>query len=102
MDLTQLKNNLSNVGWKGIGGPLAMLMLLAMIIVPLPAFALDMFFTFNITLSMVVIIVVIYTMKPLEFAAFPTGVTPCCHMGMVRCRLRKGPFLPGVAVPQRQ
>ena len=74
MDLSQLKNNLSNVGWQGIGGPLVMIMLLAMIIVPLPAFMLDIFFTTNITLSLVVIIVVIYTMKPLEFAAFPTVI----------------------------
>jgi flagellar biosynthesis protein FlhA len=74
MDLAQVKTNVSSVGWKGIGGPLAMLMLLAMIIIPMPAFALDMFFTFNITLSLVVVIVVIYTMKPLEFAAFPTVI----------------------------
>ena len=74
MDLAQVKTNVSSVGWKGIGGPFAMLMLLAMIIIPMPAFALDMFFTFNITLSLVVVIVVIYTMKPLEFAAFPTVI----------------------------
>lgn len=74
MDFNQIKNNMNSVGLAGIGGPILTIMLLAMIIIPLPAFLLDLFFTFNIALSLVIIIVVIYTMKPLEFAAFPTVI----------------------------
>lgn len=74
LDVALFKNNVRELGWQGLGGPVLMIMLLAMIIIPLPAFLLDMFFTFNITLSLVVIIVVIYTMKPLDFAAFPTVI----------------------------
>lgn len=74
MDLYQLKNNFSTVGWAGLGGPILTIMLLAMIVIPLPAFLLDLFFTFNIALSLIIVIVVIYTMKPLDFAAFPTVI----------------------------
>lgn len=57
---------------RGIGIPLGILMLLAMLVVPLPPFLLDMLFSFNIALSLVVLLAGIYTRKPLEFAAFPT------------------------------
>ena len=39
---------------------------------PLPAFLLDMMFTFNIALSIMVLLVSIHTLKPLDFAVFPT------------------------------
>jgi len=74
MDFNQIKTNLSKLGWAGLGGPILTIMLLAMIVVPLPAFMLDLFFTFNIALSLIIVIVVIYTMKPLDFAAFPTVI----------------------------
>jgi len=74
MDFNQIKTNLSRLGWAGLGGPILTIMLLAMIVVPLPAFMLDLFFTFNIALSLIIVIVVIYTMKPLDFAAFPTVI----------------------------
>ena len=57
---------------QGLGTPLVLLMLLAMMVVPLPAFALDLFFSFNIALSLVVLLVVAYTRKPLDFAVFPS------------------------------
>jgi flagellar biosynthesis protein FlhA len=47
-------------------------MLLAMMILPLPAFVLDMFFSFNIALSVIVLLTALYTVKPLDFMAFPT------------------------------
>ncbi|MFV8833617.1 flagellar biosynthesis protein FlhA [Aquisalimonas sp.] len=56
----------------GLGTPLLLMALLAMMIVPLPPLALDMLFTFNITLSLVVMLVAVYTPRPLEFAVFPT------------------------------
>lgn len=56
----------------GIGGPLLVLLVLAMVVLPLPAAVLDILFTFNITLSIAVILSVIYIRKPLEFGVFPT------------------------------
>jgi len=56
----------------GLGAPILMIMMLAMIIIPLPPFALDIFFTFNITLSLVVLMVTVYALRPLDFGVFPT------------------------------
>ena len=56
----------------GLGAPLLLLVMLAMMVVPLPPFLLDVLFTFNISLSLVVLLSGIYAKKPLEFAAFPT------------------------------
>ncbi len=57
---------------QGLGAPILMVLMLAMVIVPLPPFALDMLFTFNITLSLVVLMVAIYSLRPLDFGIFPT------------------------------
>ena len=56
----------------GLGAPLLLLIMLAMMVVPLPPFLLDVLFTFNISLSLVVLLSGVYAKKPLEFAAFPT------------------------------
>ena len=64
--------NLRDIGRNGLGAPLLLVMMLAMIIIPLPPIALDMFFTFNITLSLVVLMVTIYALRPLDFGIFPT------------------------------
>jgi hypothetical protein len=42
-----------------------------MMILPLPAFVLDLFFSFNIALSVIVLLTSLYTVKPLDFMAFP-------------------------------
>lgn len=55
-----------------IGIPLIVLMTLAMVTLPMPPFMLDAFFTFNIALSLLVLLVSVYTLKPLDFAVFPT------------------------------
>ncbi|MDH3609262.1 MAG: FHIPEP family type III secretion protein, partial [Gammaproteobacteria bacterium] len=47
-------------------------MMFSMMIVPLPPFALDLAFTFNIALALIIILVSIYTLRPLDFAVFPT------------------------------
>ena len=60
------------VGARGLGAPLIVLMLLAMVILPLPPFLLDLFFTFNIALSLVVLLVTVYALRPLDFALFPS------------------------------
>jgi flagellar biosynthesis protein FlhA len=52
--------------------PLLIVLILSMMVLPLPAFALDVFFTFNIAISIMVLLVAMYTMKPLDFAIFPT------------------------------
>ncbi|MBK1647446.1 flagellar biosynthesis protein FlhA [Rhabdochromatium marinum] len=56
----------------GLGAPVLLMALLAMLVLPLPPFILDILFTFNIALSLVVIMVAIYAARPLEFAIFPT------------------------------
>ena len=52
--------------------PLAMLLMLAMLLLPLPPLLLDLLFTFNIAMALVVLIVAGYTVKPLDFAVFPS------------------------------
>ncbi|NOQ16431.1 MAG: flagellar biosynthesis protein FlhA [Methyloprofundus sp.] len=74
MDLTQLKKVLGFIAEAKLGAPIAIIMMLAMIIIPLPAFVLDLFFTFNIAFSLIILLVVIYTIKPLEFSAFPSVI----------------------------
>ncbi|WNL47272.1 flagellar biosynthesis protein FlhA [Dyella sp. BiH032] len=59
---------------RGAGAPIVMLAALAMVMLPLPPFLLDILFSFNIALSLVILLAVIYVMRPLEFAAFPTVV----------------------------
>ena len=55
-----------------LGLPVVVLALLAMVVVPLPPFVLDVLFSFNISLSLVVILAVVYIMRPLDLAVFPT------------------------------
>ncbi|MDG4867321.1 flagellar biosynthesis protein FlhA [Guyparkeria sp. 1SP6A2] len=57
---------------EGIGPPIMVVMLLAMVIVPMPPLGLDALFTFNITLSLIILMVVVYVGRPLDFAIFPT------------------------------
>jgi len=56
----------------GLGVPVLVMAVLAMMVLPLPAFLLDVFFTFNISLSLMILLAVIYVRRALEFAAFPT------------------------------
>lgn len=58
----------------GLGAPLLVLSILAMMVIPLPPFLLDVFFTFNIALSLIVLLAVVYSLRPLEFAVFPTVI----------------------------
>ncbi len=64
--------NMRSLGARGLGAPIVILMLLAMVILPLPPFLLDLFFTFNIALSLVVLLVTVYALRPLDFAMFPS------------------------------
>ncbi len=72
MTLQAATLNLRELSRSGLGAPILLVMMLAMVILPLPPLALDMFFTFNITLSLVVLMVTIYALRPLDFGIFPT------------------------------
>ncbi|HEV7608932.1 MAG TPA: flagellar biosynthesis protein FlhA [Steroidobacteraceae bacterium] len=56
----------------GIGIPVGLIAILAMMILPLPPVVLDILFTFNIALSLVIVMAVFQVKRPLEFAIFPT------------------------------
>ncbi|NPA72751.1 MAG: flagellar biosynthesis protein FlhA [Gammaproteobacteria bacterium] len=72
MDFSQIRQKLKHIMASGLGIPIAVLALLAMVTIPMPAFLLDIFFTFNIALSLVVLMVTLYAKRPLDFAIFPT------------------------------
>jgi flagellar biosynthesis protein FlhA len=63
---------LSNLMRAGIGVPVGLVAILAMMILPLPPVMLDVLFTFNIALSLVIVMAVFQVRRPLEFAIFPT------------------------------
>jgi flagellar biosynthesis protein FlhA len=63
---------LRNTGIAGAGLPIMILAMLAMMVLPLPPLVLDALFTFNICLSLIVMMAVVYVMRPLDFAIFPT------------------------------
>jgi len=52
--------------------PVFLLVVLAMMTLQVPPFLLDLLFSFNITLALVVLLVGIYSLRPLDFAVFPT------------------------------
>ena len=56
----------------GLAGPVLILLVLGMMVMPLPPFLLDLLFTFNIALAMLVLLSAMYTLRPLDFAVFPT------------------------------
>ncbi len=68
---------LSLPGWMKVGGsqalaaPALIILMLAMMILPLPAVLLDLLFSFNIALSIIILMTSLYTVKPLDFMAFP-------------------------------
>lgn len=67
-----VKRGAVGMGKGNLSIPFMLLALLGMMTLPLPAFLLDAFFSFNIALSIVVILVAVYTLRPLDFAVFPT------------------------------
>ena len=71
-DSLTLQNFLGRLNIRQMLAPLLIVMILSMMVLPLPTFALDVFFTFNIAISIMVLLVAMYTMKPLDFAIFPT------------------------------
>jgi flagellar biosynthesis protein FlhA len=72
MDATAVLNNVRALKASGLGTPVILSAMLAMMVLPLPPLALDLLFTFNISLALVVLLVTVYTHRPLDFAVFPT------------------------------
>ncbi|MEQ5840273.1 flagellar biosynthesis protein FlhA [Paraburkholderia acidicola] len=70
--LSRRPDVLAGTNLRALAGPVLICMILGMMILPLPPFLLDLLFTFNIALSVMVLLVSMYTMKPLDFAAFPS------------------------------
>ncbi|MGB0782113.1 MAG: flagellar biosynthesis protein FlhA [Marinomonas sp.] len=71
-DRSRIAGQVQGIFSGNLGIPILLLSLLAMMILPIPAFLLDVLFTFNIALAIVVLLVAIYSMRPLDFAVFPT------------------------------
>jgi flagellar biosynthesis protein FlhA len=65
-------NSARDLSRGNIGIPLLLLALLGMMTLPVPPILLDVLFSFNIALSVVVLLVAIYSLRPLDFAVFPT------------------------------
>jgi len=57
---------------QGLGLPMLVLAMLAMMMIPLPPLALDVLFTFNIALSLGILLTTVYVKRPLDFGVFPT------------------------------
>ncbi|WP_457673212.1 flagellar biosynthesis protein FlhA [Thiolapillus sp.] len=72
MQTQQFMGHVKALHRRGLGTPLLLVIMLSMMILPLPPMALDVLFTFNIAIALMVILVVLYTHRPLDFAAFPT------------------------------
>jgi flagellar biosynthesis protein FlhA len=70
-------NGLALPAWMKAGGaqalaaPALIILMLAMMVLPLPAFALDLLFSFNIALAVIILMTSLYTVRPLDFMAFP-------------------------------
>ena len=70
----------------GLGAPLVVLALLAMIVVPLAPPVLDALFSFNIAISLVVLLAVIYVRRPLDFTIFPIVLLMTTMLRLARGR----------------
>ncbi len=70
--MNALVQQLRGFSTQGLGAPIIVIMMLAMVVVPLPPMALDMLFTFNIAFALIVLLVSVYTLRPLDFSVFPT------------------------------
>ncbi len=69
-----VKSQITQFIQSGLGTPLLLMGILAMVILPLPTILLDMLFTFNITFALIILLIVVYARKPLDFALFPTVI----------------------------
>jgi flagellar biosynthesis protein FlhA len=52
--------------------PILLVAILGMMTLPVPPFLLDLLFTFNIAVALIVLLVCVYSLRPVDFAIFPT------------------------------
>lgn len=69
-----LLDNVKEISRNGLGTPILVIMMLAMMVLPLPPFMLDLLFSFNIAFALVVLLATVYCERPLDFAVFPTVI----------------------------
>jgi len=74
MSFNDISKLLLDFARNGLGAPILIMVILAMLVLPLPPFMLDLLFTFNIALSLIVLLVVVYALRPLDFAVFPSFI----------------------------
>ncbi|TXG95768.1 MAG: flagellar biosynthesis protein FlhA, partial [Nevskiaceae bacterium] len=72
MDFKEIIGKIGRLQRNGLGAPVLLMVVMAMVVVPLAPFMLDLLFTFNIALSIVILLAVVYVLRPMEFSAFPT------------------------------
>lgn len=72
MNAVAVMKQIRTLSRNGLGTPVLLSAMLAMMVVPLPPLMLDLLFTFNISLALVVLLVAVYTRRPLDFTVFPT------------------------------
>ncbi len=70
--LTELFAALNQAGRRGLGAPILLTVMLAMMVIPMAPLLLDLFFTFNIAMSIIILLAVVYALRPLELSAFPS------------------------------
>jgi len=66
-----LSDSLAHINGKALTAPALVIIMLGLMVLPVPAFALDIFFSFNLALSIIVLLTALYTVRPLDFMAFP-------------------------------
>ena len=72
LSLSTIRQNLAKFDYTGLGIPVLVLMIMAMLVLQLPPLLLDFLFTFNIVASLVIIMIAINTRMPLDFSSFHT------------------------------
>lgn len=71
MSAIALPSWMKSGGTQALAAPALIIIMLAMMVLPLPAMLLDLLFSFNIALSIIILLTSLYTVKPLDFMAFP-------------------------------
>lgn len=69
---TVVDSNRTRLLRAGLGTPVVVTFMLAMLMLPLPAPLLDALFTFNIILSLVILLATLYVLRPLDLGVFPS------------------------------
>ncbi len=88
---------------QGVGAPLLVIAVLALMVLPIPPWLLDTFFTINIAIAVMVMMVAAYMRRPLDFAAFPavllltTLMRLSLNVASTRVVLMEGHTGPGAA-----